>query len=352
MIFHDITTIIHSAIDTNNTYKIIFFIENLSHFRFVEKLFNYFYEKNANIHLLCLDIPFGDRIYKSDNLTIQVLDSDLEKIKTLKNLTGELFITTTPSLGSSIFPKSAMPKNKRPTYVYVFHSLVSPNEMYTKGSFDGFDILLSPSELISEQLKPLISKTAQVFTTGYLLFDKIQKFEYKEKFVNDVLIAPTWGSKGLDEIIRNIDKIKNFVDRLDLKAIFRPHPMTSLDELKKVPFDIDTDKDLDNLHSYKYLITDYSGIALEFFYLTGRPIIFLDVTKKIKRKIPVLSKEEKQYVLIENEMRNLIGKSFSLSELDSLTSFPKILEDRSQKFISKVNFSNESLDKTISILNV
>ena len=39
------------------------------------------HEKNANIHLLCLDIPFGNRTYKSDNLTIQVLDSDLEKIK-------------------------------------------------------------------------------------------------------------------------------------------------------------------------------------------------------------------------------------------------------------------------------
>ncbi len=318
----------------------------------MEKLFNYFYEKNSNIHLLCLEIPFGNRIYKSDNLTIQVLDSDLEKIKTLKTLTGDLFITTTPSIGSSIFPKSAMPKNKRPTYVYVFHSLVSPNEMYSKGSFEGFDILLSPSVLISEQLKPLISKTAQVFTTGYLLFDKIQKFEFKDEFVNDVLIAPTWGTKGLNEIINNIEKIKNFINTLGLKAIFRPHPMTSLDELTKVPFDIDTDKDLDNLHSYKYLITDYSGIALEFFYLTGRPIIFLDVPKKVKRKIPVFSTKEKNYLLIENEMRNLIGKSYSLNELNDLTSFPKILEDISKEFISKVNFSNESLDKTISILDV
>ena len=124
--------------------------------------------------------------------------------------------------------------------------------------------------LISEQLKPLISKNAQVFTTGYLLFDKIHKFEYKDKFVNDVLIAPTWGSKGLNEReIKNIDKIKNFVNRLDLKAIFRPHPMTSLDELKKIPFDIDTDKDLNNLHSYEYLITDYSGIALNFILQVG-----------------------------------------------------------------------------------
>src|SRR6056300_335565 len=334
MIFHDITTIIHSAIDTNNTFKIIFFVENLSHFRFVEKLFNYFFEKNANILLLCLDIPFGNRTYESDNLTIQILESDLEKIKTLKSLTGDLFITTTPSVGSSIFPKSAMPKNERPTYIYVFHSMVSPNEMYTKSSFDGFDVLLSPSEIISEQLKPLISKTAQVFTTGYLLFDKIQIFEYKDKSSNDILIAPTWGSKGLDEIIQNIDKIKNFVNKLGLKAIFRPHPMTSLDQLKKVPFDVDTDKDLNNLHSYKYLITDYSGIALEFFYLTGRPIIFLDVQKKIKRKIPAFSKEEKNFMLIENEMRNVIGKNFSLSELANLTSFPEIMKDMSHQFIS------------------
>ena len=67
----------------------------------------------------------------------------------------------------------------------------------------------------------------------------------------------------MNEIINNIEKIKNFINTLGLEAIFRPHPMT-LDELTKVPFDIDTDKDLDNLHSYKYLITDYSGIALEF----------------------------------------------------------------------------------------
>ena len=61
---------------------------------------------------------------------------------------------------------------------------------------------------------------------------------------------------------------------------------------------------------------------------------------------------KKNYLLIENEMRNLIGKSYSLNELNDLTSFPKILEDISKEFISKVNFSNESLDKTISILDI
>ena len=57
-------------------------------------------------------------------------------------------------------------------------------------------------------------------------------------------------------------------------------------------------------------------------------------------------------MLIENEMRNVIGKNFSISDLDNLTSFPEVMEDISKEFISKVNFSDESLDKTISILNI
>lgn len=57
-------------------------------------------------------------------------------------------------------------------------------------------------------------------------------------------------------------------------------------------------------------------------------------------------------MLIENEMRNVIGKNFSLSELANLTSFPEIMKDMSHQFISKVNFSNKSLDKTISFLNI
>tara|TARA_B100001173_G_scaffold255127_1_gene226832 strand:+ start:960 stop:2018 length:1059 start_codon:yes stop_codon:yes gene_type:complete len=351
MISHDITTIIHFAIDTNNTEKIIFFVENLSHFRFIENLFNYFYKKNSNIHLICLDLPFGERKYENKNLKIDILKNDIEKIKTLKNLTGDLFITTTPSIGTSIFPKSIMPKTERPKYVYVFHSLVSPNEMYVKGSFNGFDILLSPSNTISEQLSPLISENAKIYTTGYLLFDNIDKFKYKNSFSGSILVAPTWGSRGLKQIINNIDNIQNFINSLNLTPVFRPHPMTPKSELNKINFQIDNGKDLNNLHTYKYLITDYSGIALEFFYLTGRPVIFLNVPKKVKRKIPKLSHDEKKFLLIENEMRNIIGRSFSIEELDKVNSFPDIEFNNAELFISKINTTSKSLDTSLSVLN-
>ena len=109
-----------------------------------------------------------------------------------------------------------------------------------------------------------------------------------------------------------------------------------------------TDKDLSNLETYTNLITDFSGIALEFFYLTGRPVLFLDVTKKIKRK---LKKKEKDLNLIENDMRNIIGK---VTKIDDLTDFDistLYAEEESRKFIESLNYSKSSLNQTVDIIN-
>ena len=130
--------------------------------------------------------------------------------------------------------------------------------------------------------------------------------------------------------------------------MFRPHPMTDVSKLKIISDVIlDLEKDLINLEDYKYLITDFSGIALEFFYLTKRPIIFLDVSKKIKRK---LNKKEKEFNLIENDMRTIIGDVFTLNEITNLESFPDINFETAEKFIQNINSNLNSLNKTIEIL--
>ena len=123
MIFHNITTIIHFAIRTKNANKIIFFIEDLSHFRFVEKIFQYFAKNNYEITVLSFENPFGSRVYNNEKINLVILKNDLEKIKILKNLKGGVFITTTPSIGSAIFPKSQIrPREDRPKYLYLFHN--------------------------------------------------------------------------------------------------------------------------------------------------------------------------------------------------------------------------------------
>ena len=74
---------------------------------------------------------------------------------------------------------------------------------------------------------------------------------------------------------------------LDLEITLRPHPMelNKSKELKKIFKEnviFDFDKHLDNLHNYKYLMTDWSGISLEYFYYKRSPVLFS--TSSIKKR--------------------------------------------------------------------
>ena len=311
-------------------------------------LIEYFLINNFSIRVLCLKNPFENK--KADpRIEIIEFQNNVEKIKYLKTLTGALFFTTTPSVGTTIFPKSQVkPSNKIPKYIYLFHSLVSPNEMYIKKSFKNFDYIFSPSKTISNQIKCLISNNTKIYETGYLLFNEVEIFKFNNENNNKVLLAPTWGV-GVNEISKDINKINQFAIKNKLELVFRPHPMTDVESLKlNSEIIIDSSKDLSNLEKYSLLITDFSGIALEFFYLTGKPIIFLDVAKKIKRK---MSKKEKDFNLIENMMREMLGKKLNINQLENFDI--KMLNPHidSKNFIKSLNFEKNSLNETIRIVN-
>jgi len=342
-----IFTIIEFIRDTNKTANIIFFIEDRSHLRFSVNLIQYFLKHNFFIKVLCLENPF-DKERIDSKIEIIQLQNNIEKIKYLKNLTGSLFFTTTPSIGTSIFPKSQVqPIDKRPKYIYLFHSLVSPNEMYIKNSFKNFDYIFSPSKIISHQLNGLVSNHTKIFETGYLLFDEIDVFKFSNNKNNKILLAPTWGD-GVKEISKDINKIYQFAILNNLSLVFRPHPMTDIKSLKlNSEIIIDKSKNLDNLNEYSSLITDFSGIALEYFYLTGRPVIFLDVVKKVKRK---LKNKEKDLNLIENSMRNILGKILKIDELINFDIRKIETDTESKKFIESLNYNKSSLNRTVEII--
>ena len=83
-------------------------------------LIEYFLKHKFSIKLLCLENPFEDKIIDS-RLEIVEFQNNIEKIKYLKNLKGSLFFTTTPSIGTSIFPKSQIkPSSMTPKYIIFF----------------------------------------------------------------------------------------------------------------------------------------------------------------------------------------------------------------------------------------
>ena len=75
--------------------------------------------------------------------------------------------------------------------------------------------------------------------------------------------------------------------------------------------------------------------------------MFLDVSKKIKRK---LGTKEKELKLIENDMRTIIGEIISLDKINNFNSFPEIQTQSSLKFINEINSNVNSLESTLEVL--
>lgn len=326
---------------------ITIFIENQSHLRFVTKLIEILSKENK---ILVISLDTLVNLFSNKNITSKVVKDSKELISILLNLKCDLFFTTTPGLNNSTFPKSKVfPKFNRPKYIYLFHSLVSPNEMYANNSFYYFDYIISPSEIVSNQLIYLVSKKTKILTFGYLLFDNEKAFSYKN-FFEEVLIAPSWGEQGLSKNLLLIEKIAECFNDQKLKAVFRPHPM-NIDEFEHRKIDIincrlDLNRELNNLQDYKFLITDCSGIALEFYFLTKRPVLFVNLPKKRKRK---LSFSEKKLILIEDKMKKIIGNIVEPNELNLNTIIPYIdNKENAMAFINEVCINDDVLHKILN----
>jgi len=326
---------------------ITIFIENDSHYRFVSKLVETLYKENK---LRIISLEHLSDLFDHENISLSVFSHSKELISSLLNLKCDLFFTTTPGLNSSSFPKSKIsPKNKRPKYIYLFHSLVSPNEMYSKNSFYNFDYIISPSETVGEQLKLLVGKKTKILNFGYLLFDNMEAYSFKN-YKEKVLIAPSWGDQGLSKNLSAIQKIIKSIESIKLDAVFRPHPM-NIDNFGDENFfldncEIDLNLDLKNLQDYKFLITDCSGIALEYYFLTERPVLFINVPKKRKRN---LTFAEKKLNLIEDDMRNIIGTIIEPDEIDKNNIIPYIDNlKQARNFIDGVCISENVLEKIVN----
>ena len=187
-------------------------------------------------------------------------------------------------------------------YVYVFHSLTSTHMGFRSGSYDYYDSLLCPGP---QQLKEIrkyeeIHKLPrkQLIKAGYYrlerLYDEYHHYngESRPDVKGTILIAPSWGDKNILESCG--ERLINILLDANYYVIIRPHSETvkkhpELIESLRISYDDNPHFALEVLsHSNEpllkadVLISDYSGIALSYAFGTERPVLFLDVPKKIK----------------------------------------------------------------------
>ena len=281
-------------------YKRIFFFENI----FIENhLFSYL-SKNKNI---------------SDTVIVSLYNLDSNKFKNFQYYSFNNYISiefiflllkirfcysSTPDLDFNAFRKSLLKKTK---YIYIQHSPVSLSMIYNIKAFIKFNIVQVVNKSQFDELKQINNfenKKIKGWKYRYLFFDKQKKFSKLSNIKKKILIAPTWGTDFYKNSIHL--KILKMINKDQFEIYLRPHPMSlkkkdiHLDLISK---DFNIDSNELNFMNYDILISDWSGIYIEFAKVRNLKAILINTSKKIINKDYLKFKNQ----AIEIEARDKLG---------------------------------------------
>lgn len=326
---------------------IVFYAEHRGYYPafegIIERLTNKY---NKNIHYITSDL--NDPILQTANPRIKSFYLNKLLPHLMSNINCSIFVMTLTDLNQFHLKRSVNPVH----YLYIFHALVSTHMIYRKGAFDHYDSILccGPHQIKEirrhEELNKLSPK--KLINAGYYRLERIYR-AYKNYSKNKsssktILIAPSWGDNNILESCG--EKLVNILLEAGYKVRVRPHPETArrlpnlLDLLNSKfgdnqNFILERSVATDNsLLEADILISDYSGISLEYAFGTERPVLFLDVPIKIKNpKFKELGIEP-----LELSLRSELGEIVSPEKLNIV---PKVISE----LISKRNIYKKRIIK-------
>ncbi len=250
-------------------------------------------------------------------------------ITLMMKMDADIVVMTMPDLESYHIRRSYVRKDIE--YIYVFHALVSTHMIYRKGAFDHYDTIfcVGPHHVReireTERLCGLPEK--RLVEVGYpLLDDLLIQYGGREKDQDrpQILIAPSHHEGNImDSCLEAI--LTELLGR-DWTLIVRPHPQYvrrnpgRVEELRRryagqenLIFETDFSSNK-SLYTSDVLITDWSGISMEYAFVTHNPCVFINTPMK------VLNPDYVQYQSVPAllEIRDKIGVSFAPEDVSGI----------------------------------
>lgn len=242
------------------------------------------------------------------------------------NANSDLMIMTMPDLDQYQVKKSK--KVKR--FIYIHHSLVSHHMVYRPKAFDAFDVIFCSGPHHNSEVTAMIKQwnmpKKQLVNHGYGRLDSIvanRQLMAPQK-MPIILVAPTWGENGTIELMG--ERLIDALMALPYQVILRPHPQTI--KLSRGVIDRILSKHQSNdrftyefgvssessLHCSDLMVSDWSGAALEYAFGLHKPVLFIDVPKKVQND----GYETLEVEPFESKIRSEIGviQSSDLTGLD------------------------------------
>jgi phosphonate transport system ATP-binding protein len=336
--------------------KIAFYAERGSDWIHYSKIINELINThNTEVYYITSD--HTDPILKNKNINILPYYIGYEKVRTVffQTLQFKVFVTTMPDLGKFSFTRS--PYNVH--YSYVFSSLISAHMGYMHDAFDNYDSILCLGPHQHNELKAIELhyglKQKEIIKCGYGHLENIlDAFEQEPKNLKTkkgdmhVVIAPTYGQHSLLEIDNGefCCNLLNILAEANIEVTLRPHWMTIINnpsliskitERQKTYKTFKIEKDLSSISSLiesDILISDLSGVALEYTFGFLKPVVYIDV--------PIRSRNADYNAInlpaFEVEMRSKTGKIVSPEKLEDIPNIITNLniDDSFQKNITKL----------------
>jgi len=193
-------------------------------------------------------------------------------------------------------------------------------------------------------------KKKRLIKSGYSYFDYLHyKLNKNNDDINEILIAPSWNKNKRYFINENFDKIIDKLINTGFKVRFRPHPenlkrsQNYLNSIKKKyngeMFIYDDDpENYSAFEKAKCLITDNSGISIEFFLLMKRPIIYFDDFAKIHNS---QIENFKDLETIEDRVKKKFGIFFKVNEINNIKN---IIDQSNINFKKNIDEVNKFID--------
>ena len=268
--------------------------------------------------------------------------------KFLPSIDSPVFLTTMPDLDRFHIKRPA-----GATCVYLFHSLVSTHVVYREGAFDAYDVFLCVGPHQKEELSArfaAIGKTDyELYDVGYYKLDRISAaFDSYDKVhptETTILIAPSWSP---DNLLATVGPaLISSISGAGYRTVVRPHPaffesiypegrsiVAGLERQFSATPNVIFETSVTTENSFLEadpMVSDWSGAAFEYAFGTERPVLFVDVPRKVMND----RWEDIDLPAFEDRARSEVGVVISMEDtknaadhISSLIEHPKAFSDQ------------------------
>ena len=328
--------------------KYIFFSENKNYQKFSYLLIETIIKKYPK-EVYYVSSELDDTFENPDVINFFIGKGFLLNIFFLLVRANNMFLTTT-DLDNNAIKKT----NNVDKYIYYFHGAVSTTKVYTATAFDNYDIILCNGDYQINEIRKRESikkiKKKKLIKTGYFYFDYLTQRINKQIVPNEILIAPSWNYNQKNFINENIKEIIQSVLNQGYIVNFRPHPetfkrsITTINNIKQrfsneSFFLDDKPENINSMENARCLITDNSGIAIEFVLLFKKPVLYFEDSDKIHN---IDFSDYSELVSMDKKVKEIFGYTFKKENIKDLD----VLINKSiSEFVNKETEINNFVDE-------